>query len=152
MQIDILLLSVDSPILLGIYKDNRLIDSIKKEGKIGEILPCVFREILRDYDVRKIFYANGPGNFSAIKLTHIFLQTLHIAKGIRLFCADSFNFTNAKYINAYGKIHFYKDAKEIKSLALESKIDNCFTLPKSIDTAIFDSKCEPLYILPAVQL
>lgn len=150
MQIDILLLSVDSPISLGIYKDKRLISSFQKEGKIGDILPLSFREILRDYEIRNIFYANGPGNFSAIKLTHIFLQTLAITKGIRLFCADSFRFTNGKFINAYGKIHFVKENDEIKSLALESRIKNDFILPELLDESIFSDKCEPLYVLPAV--
>lgn len=150
MQIDILLLSVDSPISLGIYEDKRLISSFQKEGKIGDILPLSFREILRDYEIRNIFYANGPGNFSAIKLTHIFLQTLAITKGIKLFCADSFNFTNEKFINAYGKIHFVKENDEIKSLALESRIKNDFILPELLDESIFSDKCEPLYVLPAV--
>lgn len=150
MQIDVLLLSVDSPILLGIYNDNKLISSIKQEGKISEVLPPVFKEILRNYEVQSIFYSNGPGNFSAIKLTHIFLQTIRITRGIQLFCADSFNFTNAKYINAYGKIHFYKESSSIKSIALESKIQNNFILPQILDSSIFSSECKPLYILPAV--
>lgn len=150
MQIDILLLSVDSPISLGIYYDKRLIKSMQQEGKIGDILPLIFREILRDYEIRNIFYANGPGNFSAIKLTHIFLQTLAITRGVGLFCADCFNFTNEKFVNAYGKIHFIKENDEIKSLALDSRIKNTFILPSVIDEGIFSKKCEPLYILPAV--
>ena len=111
---DLLLISVDSPILLGIYEGQRLVQSYERAGKFSDTLPQLFSEILRK--VRKntpapnIYYANGPGNFSAIKLTHIFLQTLSITQNIRLFCADAFHFSDSKFINAYGKVHFYKDS------------------------------------------
>ena len=102
-RIDLLLISVDSPVKLGVYEDKKLIKSFCKDGKFSDSLPQIFGEILAEYFENKtrdsgdlgdflrgdssdflrnefnIYYANGPGNFSAIKLTHIFLQTLQIA-------------------------------------------------------------------------
>ena len=155
---DLLLISVDSPIMLGIYEDKMLTRSFAKEGKFSDTLPKLFGEILRDIgEDFDIYYANGPGNFSALKLTHIFLQSLIIARNsvnqnrkIRLFCADSFHFSDSEFINAYGKIHFFKENGEIRTTTLESKRQNAFTLPKRLDSSIFSDKCEPLYILPAV--
>ena len=100
--------------------------------------------------ISNIFYTNGPGNFSAIKLTHIFLQTLSIAKNIPLFCADAFHFSNGEFINAYSKVHFYKEGGEIRTKTLSTKQQNHFSLPRVLDMSIFRDKCEPLYILPAV--
>ncbi|RDU65579.1 hypothetical protein [Helicobacter sp. MIT 14-3879] len=150
MLLNIVLISVDSPIKLGIYDNNYLTKSFELSGKIGDTLPRIFSEVLKEYEIENIFYANGPGNFSAIKLTHIFLQTLSIVKKINLFCADSFYFTNQRYINAYGKIHFFKKDNEILSTKLDEKIPNIFILPNKIDKNIFSAKCKPLYILPAI--
>ncbi len=213
-HIDLLLISVDSPIRLGIYEDKKLIKSFCKEGRFSDSLPQLFGKILTEYFANKlqtanssivseksvlcsceqgnktnrlltkrttnlpdlspqdefalnIYYVNGPGNFSAIKLTHIFLQTLQISLNalfrresnatksnatnkIRLFCADAFHFSDSEFINAYGKIHFVKENGEIRTTTLESKRINSFTLPKTLDTSIFSDKCAPLYILPAV--
>ncbi len=185
-HIDLFLISVDSPILLGIYENKKLVKSLSKEGKFSDSLPNLFGEISAEYfggemnssnsancapisslrgritdsheaiqkktpqDEFSIYYVNGPGNFSAIKLTHIFLQTISITKNIRLFCADAFHFSDSEFINAYGKIHFVKENGEICTTTLESKRANSFTLPKTLDTSIFSDKCAPLYILPAV--
>lgn len=153
---NLLLISVDSPIMLGIYDNQTLTHSFIKEGKFSETLPFVFSNILRDIGDFDIYYANGPGNFSAIKLTHIFLQSLVIAQNgikphkINLFCADSFHFSPSKFINAYGKIHFFKQNGKICTTTLESKRQNAFILPKALDFSIFSTQCKPLYILPAV--
>lgn len=169
---DVVLISVNSPILLGIYEDSRLVESFALEGKTSEILPRLFGEILERRAIGRVFYANGPGNFSALKLTHIFLQTLQIAANIELFCADSFSFTRDSHINAYGKIHFFKENGEIKTTHLEESFEARFALPNVLNPVIFDAQdsedsqdsppqcapknaaiffsknCLPLYVLP----
>lgn len=164
---DLLLISVDSPVLIGIYSDKKLVKSIKKTGKFSDILPMLFDGIFKgDYlpkdvnlngdsnvdstRIANIFYVNGPGNFSAIKLTHIFLQSIKIAKKIPLFCTDAFAFSQNEFINAYGKIHFCKKNDEIFTTNLSQKLPNAFALPNVLDSDIFSQHCEPLYILPAV--
>lgn len=160
-EYSLLLISVDSPVLLGVYKDENLIDSTEMAGKFSEILPCLFDGVFKgellnkDFKgdssgISKIFYTNGPGNFSAIKMTHIFLQTIKIARNIPLFCTDAFAFSQNEFINAYGKIHFYKQNGEILTTPLSQKLPNSFALPTTINPHIFSNKCEPLYILPAV--
>ncbi|WP_181646770.1 hypothetical protein [Helicobacter sp. 16-1353] len=121
-----------------------------KDGKTSDILSSLFDEILHNYKIENIFYANGPGNFSSLKLTHIFLQTLYIIQGIKLFCADSFSFTKDEFINAYGKIHFLKQNGVIKTTQLNDKKNARFELPNKLDSSIFSDSCFPLYILPAL--
>ena len=185
MAQNLLLISVDSPVLMGIYENCNLVKSFSAEGKFSDVLPRLFAAVLdfgadsADFHkvdchadsanllamtennnfaesnldsgrICNIFYANGPGNFSAIKLTHIFLQTLSIVKNIPLFCADAFHFSNSEFINAYGKVHFYKKGSEIRTKTLSAKQQNHFFLPRVLDMSIFSDKCAPLYILPAV--
>ena len=148
-ECDICLVSIASPILLGIYIDGILTREYEKSGKSSDILPVIFCEVMDRYTIKRVFYANGPGNFSALKLTHIFLQTLSIANDIELFCADSFHFTKDSFIEAYGKIHFFKENDIIKVARLESKQNAIFALPKVLDSTRFSDICFPLYILPA---
>ncbi len=179
---DIVLISVNSPAIIGIYQEKDCVDSIdcsgisrfllqkvesinldsthksskiltyyaKKDGKTSDVLALMFDEILRYYTIERIFYANGPGNFSAIKLTHIFLQTLAFINDIELFCADSFYFTKDEFINAYGRIYFYKNKGKIKTTMLDNKKNAIFTLPNVLNASAFSKDCFPLYILPAL--
>lgn len=147
---DIVLISVSSPILLGIYIDNKLCKKIEMFGKTSDVLPELFCKIMCEYSIDRIFYANGPGNFSALKLTHIFLQTLNILNNIELFCVDSFYFTKDDFIEAYGKIYFFKENNDIKITKLEVKKSAVFELPYIIDSTRFSNSCFPLYVLPAV--
>lgn len=160
---DIVLISVNSPILLGIYINDTLDSSLKCEGKTSDILPQLFEGVMKRYQIKRIFYANGPGNFSALKLTHIFLHTLGIINHIELFCASSFHFTKDKFINAYGRIYFFKENDIIKTIRLDdtkstesskdsakTPINATFSLPPHLHIDMFDKNCFPLYILPAV--
>ncbi len=147
---DIILVSVSSPILLGIYINNKLLKKFETSGKTSDVLFDVFFDIMSEYSISRIFYANGPGNFSSIKLTHIFLQTLKIIEDVELFCVDSFYFTKDNFIEAYGRIHFFKENNDIKTIKLEVKKSAVFELPDIIDSAKFSNSCFPLYVLPAV--
>ena len=147
---DVILVSVSSPILLGVYIDNKLLKKFKLYGKTSDVLFAMFYDVKREYSISRVFYANGPGNFSSLKLTHIFLQTLSIVENIELFCVDSFYFTKDNFIEAYGKIHFFKENDDIKTTKLEIKKSAVFELPDIVDSTKFSNYCFPLYILPAV--
>lgn len=47
---DIVLVSVNSPVLLGIYDDCNLIFSLHIEGKISDVLPIIFTHIFKQID------------------------------------------------------------------------------------------------------
>ena len=65
-EIDVCVVALSSPILIGIYKNNKLYKTIETTEKSSEILPIIFKEILQEYKIKRIFYANGPGSFMAI--------------------------------------------------------------------------------------
>lgn len=147
---DLILFSSLSPILCGIYQNKRLIDSFQMQEKTLDALLKVF-DLIKRYEVKRVFYANGPGSFTAIKLTHLFLQTLQIVKGVELFCVDSFYFNHNSPIKAFGNQYFFKTKEGIVLQSFQEIPCNGFALPQELREEDFLSDCKPLYILPAVK-
>ena len=71
-KIDLVLVALSTPIQIGIYENGNLIDTIISDKKSSDILPIIFDDIFKNYKVEKLFYANGPGSFMAIKVAYIF--------------------------------------------------------------------------------
>jgi len=149
-KVNILCITLTSPIKIGVYENEKLIKTIESEEKSSDILPLLFKDILEQYDVQKLFYANGPGSFMAIKVAYVFLKSLSILKKIPLFATDAFNFNNNEPIKAIGKLHFVKIASEIKTQKFDSAQEVNFRLPDMLDLKEFSTKTTPLYMIGAV--
>jgi len=149
-SVDVLLVALSSPIQIGIYEDNKLIDTIVSEDKSSDVLPTIYKEIFEKYNVERLFYANGPGSFMAIKVAYIFLKSISILKNIPLFATDAFYFNNNQPIKAIGKLCFVKISSEIKTQKLETVPVAEFTLPDVLDYKEFSKTTTPLYSIGAV--
>ena len=149
-SVDILLVALSSPIQIGIYEDNKLIDTIVSENRSSDVLPTIFKEIFEKYSVEKLFYANGPGSFMAIKVAYIFLKSLSVLKNIPLFATDAFYFNKNQPIKAIGKLYFVKISSEIKTQKLETVPQSRFNLPDVLDYKEFSKITTPLYSIGAV--
>jgi len=149
-RVDILLIALSSPILIGVYEDNKLIDAIVSSEKSSDALPIIYKTLLEKYDVEKLFYANGPGSFMAIKVAYIFLKSLSILKKIPLYATDAFKFNENSPIKAIGKLCFVKISSEIKTQKLETAPEVKFELPDVLDYNEFSTNTAPLYMIGAV--
>jgi len=152
MTISVVVISISSPILVGIYQDNILIETIKSEGKTSDILPCIFDDLLKKYTIENIYYANGPGSYMAIKISYIFLKTLSITKNIQLKATSGFNFNENSPIKALGKKYFFNgqdDKITIDFLDDTTQLQD-FKLPNNILQIPFSEDILPNYHLPAV--
>lgn len=151
-MIDILVIPISNPILVGIYENNKLIETIKKDGKTSEILPIIIKDILNRYKLSSIYYVNGPGSYMAIKIAYIFLKSISITKDINFFATSGFAFNNNSPIKALGKKYFFntKDDKITIKLLEDLNIIEDFELPIDLDSTIFIKDCLPNYNLPAV--
>jgi len=149
-KVDVLLVALSSPIQIGIYEDSKLIDTIVSSEKSSEVLPSLYKKIFEHYDVEKLYYANGPGSFMAIKVAYIFLKSLSILKKIPLFATDAFYFNNNEPIKAIGKLYFVKISSEIKTQKLETVPEVKFNLPVVLDYNEFSKTSTPLYCIGAV--
>ena len=146
--VDIVAITISSPLIIGIYKDKKLIKTIKKEGKTSDILPVIFDELLNEYNINSIIYTKGPGSYMAIKLSFIFFKTLEIAKNIKLFASDAFEFNNNTPIKAVGNSFFVKK-EGIISIEKE-KTQGEFSLPENLNEINFSEDISPLYVLKPV--
>ncbi len=150
IKVDLLLIALSTPIQIGIYKDNKLLEMISSDEKSSEVLPVLYREIFDKYDVKKLFYANGPGSFMAIKVAYLFLKSISILKDIPLYATDAFYFNNNQPIKAIGKLCFVKISSQIETQKLEIMPKLEFVLPNVLEYKEFDKNVAPLYIIGAV--
>ncbi len=149
-NVNVLLIALCSPIKIGIYENKQLIDTIVSNDKSSNVLPRIYKTILNSYNVEKLFFANGPGSFMAIKVAYIFLKSLSILKKIPLFATDAFYFNKNQPIKAIGKLYFVKIGLEIKTQKLEIVPEVRFELPVVLDYNEFQEKSTPLYCIGAV--
>ena len=150
-MIDVLVITVCKPILIGVYKNNELVQKYEIEGKSSDFLPLYFKEIFSKYEVARLNYVNTPGSFMAIKIAYIFLKTLSITKNLQLRACSGFEFNKNSPIKALGKKYFIKDKNSIKVDFLQKdSIIRDFELPKSIEKINFNKQTLPIYNLPAV--
>jgi len=151
IDVDVLVVSLGSPLLVGVYEKDNLIKTYKKEEKTSDILPVIFDEILSSFNIKGLYFARGPGSFMAIKITYIFLRTIGITRDIPIFATDGFSFNKNSPIKAVGSRFFMKknDNITVEILQDSSKVKS-FELPDVLDKTIFSKQIEPLYVLPAV--
>jgi len=146
----LLIISISSPLLLGVYRDDSLIKTFSSEKKISEILLPLLRGILSKYDVSEIIYTRGPGSYMAIKLSYIMLKTIEILKGIKCVGCSGFALNGGEPIKAIGNLYFIKEKETIMTKKFEEPVTVVFTLPQSIHDLEIDEESTPEYSLPAV--
>lgn len=150
-MIEVLVITISNPLLIGVYEKKKLIQEFRLDGKTSDLLPDLFKDLLKDYDISKIIYVNSPGSFMAIKVAYLFLKTICITKNIELNAIDGFEFNENSPIKALGKKYFIKIDNEIKVDFLEKDSIICdFKLPMCIEKYNFNKETLPIYNLPAV--
>jgi len=150
-RVDLVVIALSSPLLVGIYQDGRLIRKIQTSQKTSEALPKIFANILATYDVARIYFAKGPGSFMSIKLVYIFLKTLQIAKNIQLLGCEAFAFNDNAPIKAFGNLYFVKENGKIVTKKFDVPPKSEFHLPKRLEGLECSDDISPLYVLPAVK-
>ncbi len=146
----LLIISIASPLLLGVYKDGILVESFASDKKTSEILLPLLTEIFERYTIAQIIYTRGPGSYMAIKLTYIMLKTIEIVKEIPCVGCSGFELNNAQPIKAIGNLYFIKEKETIMTKKFEQPVNVTFTLPHSIHDLVIDEESTPEYSLPAV--
>lgn len=151
-NIELFLISISDPLLCGIYEDGILIKKIDLKGKTSDVLPILFADVVKLYNIQKVYYVNGPGSYMSIKISYLFLKTFCIVNDINLQAASGFLFNNNSPIKALGKKYFFNtnDDKIQIDFLKEEDILYPFILPDILDKTIFSDNIEPNYNLPAV--
>lgn len=145
-----MVIALASPLHVGIYEDDRLIDAYTMQEQTSEALPRLFTTLLTQYEPKGLFFAKGPGSFMAIKITYIFLKTLSLSLSIPLYATDGFTFNDGRPIKAMGQRYFIKENGSITTSLFDIPQESSFSLPHVLEKDLFDTNTEPLYMLPAV--
>ena len=146
----ILIISISSPLLIGVYKDDLLIEKIESNQKTSEVLLKLLTQLAKKYNYSSIIYTNGPGSYMAIKLTYIILRSLEILKGIPFTGCNAFDLNGQKPIKAMGKLYFIKENNTIITKKFDEALEQRFDLPSMLSEVTVSNNNKPLYILPAV--
>jgi len=149
-NVTLLIVSIASPLLVGVYREGRLIRTEAYDKKTSEILLPVLSELLETYNVEEIIYTRGPGSYMAIKLTYIILRTIEILEGIPLHGCSGFALNGGEPIRAMGNLYFIKEKETIITKKFEEPVDASFVLPQCIHDLEMDEESTPEYLLPAV--
>lgn len=146
----LLIVSLSSPLLLGVYRDTALIEKIKSEKKTSDVLLSLIIEVMDRYPVSRMIYTRGPGSYMAIKLTYIILKTIEIVKKIPFEGCSAFALNGNKPVKAMGNLYFVKEKETIITQKFDQAIPQEFALPTSLATLAIDEASTPNYVLPAV--
>lgn len=152
MKTTLFIISIANPILIGIYKDGILDETIAKDGKTSDVLPNIVDQILEKTTIDEIIYVNGPGSYMSIKIAYIFLKTLSITLDIPFLAISGFDLNGKSPIKALGQKYFFlNNDNEIKMRFLEDdETVKSFSLPQKIDYSLCLADTLPNYQLPAV--
>jgi hypothetical protein len=150
IAVELLVVSVTSPMLVGIYRNGELLEEFSRGEKTSEALPPILHDLRYRYDLEGLYYAKGPGSFMAIKVTYVMLKSFSVALDIPLYATDAFAFNRNRPIKAIGSSCFVKKGDRIVVEKGCRDVQGTFSLPRKLDPALFSSAAEPLYILPAV--
>ncbi len=117
----------------------------------------VFSQLFEDFKnptlpaIKGVYYAKGPGSFTSLKLTHVFLHTLALIHDFELYSTTGFDFNGNTPILAYANKYFV--SKEMESLSdfKDLKIaPKDFMLPSFLEKDKFTQLNTPFYILPPI--
>jgi len=149
-KVDIIVIELASPILIGVYENHKLIETLSSDEYSSDALPKLFEKILSTCEIENIVYTRGPGSFMAIKVAYIFLQTLCIVNNITLHATNAFTFNKNQPIKAFAKLYFMQDNGTITTKKFDEPINAPFELPNTIKLSDYSEETTPLYVLPAV--
>ena len=147
---EILIVSIASPLLIGVYKNDKLVETVENVGKTSEVLLKILMELASKYNYERIVYISGPGSYMAIKLTYITLRSLEILKDIPFDACEAFEVNEQNPIKAMGKLYFIKENNTIITKKFDEVLEQRFSLPSMLSEVTILDNNKPLYILPAV--
>jgi len=146
----ILVISIASPLLVGIYQNGELMETVSSEKKTSDILLPVLTDLLERYPVERIIYTRSPGSYMAIKLTYIMLKSIEIIRDIPCYGCSGFALNDGQPIKAIGNLYFIKEKETIITKKYEQPPLTTFRLPQCIHDLELDEESVPEYLLPAV--
>ncbi|GAA7428895.1 tRNA (adenosine(37)-N6)-threonylcarbamoyltransferase complex dimerization subunit type 1 TsaB [Helicobacter pylori] len=157
MELDLVLISLGDEVSLGVYQNNFLCASYTSKSKTSEALVEVFSQLFEDFKnptlpaIKGVYYAKGPGSFTSLKLTHVFLHTLALIYNFELYSTTGFDFNGNTPILAYANKYFVsKETGSLTDFKDLRIVPKDFILPPFLEKGKFTQLNTPFYILPPI--
>lgn len=149
-DIDVLVIALGSPLLIGLYENQELCERFESIQHTSDELPRLFRRFNEQYNIKNLIYAKGPGSFMSIKVAYIFLKSFSVLKNISLLATDAFYFNKNSPVKAVGKLYFVKINNQIQTVKLEDEQKSRFFLPDTLNYRDFELDAMPQYGISAI--
>lgn len=143
----LLVCALATPLLAGIYINNKLSKSYTSHLSTSEGLSEILKQVLKNFELERLIYANSPGSFMGLKVAYISLKSISIINGCPLFGVDGFIFSKGKAIRASKNKSFIKNGSSIK---LSDEPPAALSLPQDISGIKLNDDNLPQYFSPAV--
>ncbi|EAJ5678056.1 tRNA threonylcarbamoyladenosine biosynthesis protein TsaB [Campylobacter lari] len=143
-----LLNAIAKPLMLGIYENDLLLNTIESDLKVSEVLPKILQELLSQYEFEKLIYVHGPGSYMGIKISYVSFETLAIVKNIPLKAIGAFELNNNTPVPANKHLCFVK--KDNGEIILEKTQAGSFFMPQSLKGLNLSKENTPFYVLDAI--
>ncbi len=147
---EIVIISLASPFLVGLYANSELVEEFKSDKKLSDSLQSMIIPLIEKYDISAIYYTSGPGSYMAIKLTYVILKTIEITYDIPFFGVEAFLFNDNKPIKAVATLYFIKEKDTIITKKLDKVEVSSFQLPNVLNHLVLLRDNLPLYVLPII--
>lgn len=146
-KVKVLIISLSSPIKIGIYKNNTLLKEIESQEKASDFLISFFEELIKEFQIEAIIYTNGPGSFMGIKVTYLILKSIALVFGCEIYAVNGFELNDFKPIRANKNLSFVLENNDI----VLKKVEACeLFLPKNLLNLNLSDDIIPNYVISAV--
>jgi len=142
---------LSNPLIMALYdKKGELFREWELKGYASDSLVEELDKILKEFEIKRIIYANGPGSYMGIKLCYIALKTLELTKGIPFNGCSAFVFSRGNPIKAMGRLYFIKEKETIITQRFNEAIPQNFYMPNSLDNIELEPLNYPKYHIPSI--
>lgn len=120
---------------------------ISTDEKSSDFLVSLLEDVSKNFNIKRLIYANTPGSFMGLKVAYVVLKTFSIVKGCEFLAVSGFELNGGGAIRANKTLCFVKKDDEI---LLEVATPSEFSLPLNLEVLNLKNDTLPNYIIQAV--
>ncbi len=148
-HIDLLIIALSSPVIIGVYERGELAKKIKSDGRASEFLIEFLADINAD-EIASITYTNTPGSFMGLKVSYQILRVFCEVKNIAFCAVSGFELNGGGAIRANKTLSFLPQSGDGDEILIGRATPSPFELPRNLAGLNKSPDTLPRYIIPAV--
>ncbi|GEM_PF-326630 len=146
-SVELLVISLCSPLLVGIYENGVLKEQLLSQKHASEALVEILENTQKRYNITSVGYANTPGSFMGLKVAYTILKVYTETLGVEFWAVSGFSLNGGGAIKANNAVSFVKEGDEV---VLKRAVPASFALPPTLKSLAKTHETLPDYIISAV--